>query len=454
MPTLTPEQIAERKTFIGGSMVAAILGLSPWQSPREAYDWYLGLLPDKPQTPAMAYGHYVEEAIAKFYQESTGRLVWEDPATYKSLEFLHMGCHVDRFQLVGQAKGVAEIKHTSMPLTDDLLKQYRVQLYHNMVCTGVQQGTVVVSAGGRAPVWFDEPYDTNVAESIIRAESMFWTAVQTRDYTVYELFLKETQPMALRDLSIAGTDRIGPRRLQIIGAPNTFKTSTVLTMDHPLCLVGLPGEKHTEIIQPHAERKVLVFDPPDFSSSTVDWVKQWDEVKAESRKVLNQTYGKFKTVVFDGTHKAYEVCRRAAMQKYKSNGGEGWDGRKGWPWIADEFLGWFSMGYYADAEWVIWIAWSTAEKDDPLAEDGTVAGAKKSIWPDYMGKFQRTAMGETNIIYQFVEGGRAYWQIRADEKIKGIGLRVSPDLAVKLPVKVEAQWPKLKAILQPEGGAK
>lgn len=248
-------------------------------------------------------------------------------------------------------------------------------------------------------------------------------------------------------LMLPGHKKQGASRLQIIGAPNQWKTTTALiTLERPLFMIGMPGEKHTDIFDPTPELGGYIFPTPDYSNEKVDWEKEWEFVRTKTRSILDGEYGKYQTIVFDGAHKAFDVCYFAAKQRYRSDNGE-WDGRKGWPWVRDEFLKWFSQGYYSSTPWVVWIAWAAHEQDDPLAPPNSKEAMKKSVWPEYSGKFQRTAMGETNIIYQYVEGGRAYWQIRPDDKIKGIGLRVSAEKAVKLPIRIPANWGELKKIL-------
>ena len=251
------------------------------------------------------------------------------------------------------------------------------------------------------------------------------------------------------------TEKLGTCRLQIMGPPASYKTSLIPTYDRPIVTIGLPGEKHTDILTPSDTLKVLLFDSPNYSDAKFDWWALWRDIRLETMHVLDGKYGKSETLVFDGAHKAFYVAYLAAKQKYKSSTTEDWDGRRGWPWVNDEFLAWFSQAYYSTIPWVVWIVWSAREQDDQLAPANSEAAKKQSVWPDYMGKFQRTCMGETNIIYQYLEGGKAYWQIRQDEKIKGVGLRVAPERAATLPVRIPADWQILKKILQPptKGGA-
>jgi len=56
-------------------------------------------------------------------------------------------------------------------------------------------------------------------------------------------------------------------------------------------------------------------------------------------------------------------------------------------------------------------------------------------------------MGELNVIYQKMEGGVSYWQLRQTEDAMGIGVRVPEDKAKAMPVRITTDWKKLKEIL-------
>ena len=82
---------------------------------------------------------------------------------------------------------------------------------------------------------------------------------------------------------------------------------------------------------------------------------------------------------------------------------------------------------------------------DELASVEDQAKSKKGYYLDLVGAEQREMMGDYSIIYQYVEGGKAYWQLVGDERAE-CGLRVPPEQAASLPYKVEASWPKLAEV--------
>jgi hypothetical protein len=64
--------LAARRTGIGASEVAAVLGLSPYESPLDVYCRKLGLVPEKAETEAMRWGLRLEPLLAAEYAERTG----------------------------------------------------------------------------------------------------------------------------------------------------------------------------------------------------------------------------------------------------------------------------------------------------------------------------------------------------------------------------------------------
>ncbi len=69
MPRLTDAQLAERRTFLGGSDIAAISGLSPWRDGCDVLNAKLGYSTEAPAaaTDATEIGHLLEPIIRGLY---------------------------------------------------------------------------------------------------------------------------------------------------------------------------------------------------------------------------------------------------------------------------------------------------------------------------------------------------------------------------------------------------
>lgn len=64
-----------RRTGIGGSDVAAVLGLNPWKTPLDVWNDKLGLSEDKGMSEPAYWGTVLEDTVAKEFQLSTGKRV-------------------------------------------------------------------------------------------------------------------------------------------------------------------------------------------------------------------------------------------------------------------------------------------------------------------------------------------------------------------------------------------
>lgn len=73
--TRTPAWLAERRTGIGGSDVAAILGLNEWTSPYTVWADKLGLLPEREDSEAMRQGRDLEHYVAERFSKVSGKRV-------------------------------------------------------------------------------------------------------------------------------------------------------------------------------------------------------------------------------------------------------------------------------------------------------------------------------------------------------------------------------------------
>lgn len=68
-PDGSPAWLEARRSRIGGSDIAAIMGLSPWCSPWQLWHRKRGSIDDKPSSDLMEAGHYVEPAAASWYAD-------------------------------------------------------------------------------------------------------------------------------------------------------------------------------------------------------------------------------------------------------------------------------------------------------------------------------------------------------------------------------------------------
>ena len=108
--------LAERKSGIGGSDAAAVLGLSPWATPVNVWLDKTGRSAPKPETPQMKYGTYFEDYVAKLYTEETGR------AVQRFNKMLHKGCILGNIDRLVVPDGGKIASHQGEIRTDTLLE--------------------------------------------------------------------------------------------------------------------------------------------------------------------------------------------------------------------------------------------------------------------------------------------------------------------------------------------
>lgn len=77
MPTLTGAQLELRRTYVGGTDLAALSGMNPpgWAQPIDVWMEKVGQAKPRPTTPKMAMGHLMEDTICELFAASTGYLL-------------------------------------------------------------------------------------------------------------------------------------------------------------------------------------------------------------------------------------------------------------------------------------------------------------------------------------------------------------------------------------------
>lgn len=105
------EWLKLRKTFIGGSDAAAVVGLSPYTSKYALFWDKTGTLPPKEDNEPMRLGRDLEDYVAKRFEEKEGKKIRRDRKMYVMDEHPFIGADVDR-RVVGE-NAILECKTTS-----------------------------------------------------------------------------------------------------------------------------------------------------------------------------------------------------------------------------------------------------------------------------------------------------------------------------------------------------
>lgn len=85
-----------RRTGIGGSDVAAVLGLNPWKTPLDVWNDKLGLSEDKGMSEPAYWGTVLEDTVAREFQQRTGMKVQKVTHQFVDPECDWMIANIDR----------------------------------------------------------------------------------------------------------------------------------------------------------------------------------------------------------------------------------------------------------------------------------------------------------------------------------------------------------------------
>lgn len=182
------EWLAERRTGIGGSDAAAILGLNPYKTPLEVWMQKTGEGREIEVTPAMERGIHLEPVAADLYTKKTGRRIRRQPLKRHPDHDFILG-NVDRQILTGSGEGefkvdstgVLEIKcpglHVFAQVKSHGLPEYMtIQLLHYLGVYGYDWGSFALFNAERWElIWFDLEADPDLIQTIIDREVEFWT---------------------------------------------------------------------------------------------------------------------------------------------------------------------------------------------------------------------------------------------------------------------------------------
>lgn len=154
--------LEERNKGIGSSEVATILGVNPYETPYQLWRRKKGIDGKKEENFAMKAGHYLEDAVSRFFEDESGKEVIKSSAgdwlfINKHKQFLRVS--PDRtFWLPGEkknsrnwkAKGILECKTTQMTIDpEDLPKYWFCQLQYQLGVAEMEQGAIAWLTAGR-----------------------------------------------------------------------------------------------------------------------------------------------------------------------------------------------------------------------------------------------------------------------------------------------------------------
>ena len=173
----------DRKGFIGGSDIAAIMGISPWKTALQLWGEKTGKIEPKDlsDNEAVQMGIELEEFVAKKFEKATGKAVRRAPCFYEHKKNEWMRCQVDR--LLTGTDELLECKTTSAWKMkewegQEIPADYILQVQWQLGITRRTKGWIAVLIGGQAFRYKEIPFDAELFTRMEEEATKFWQMVQ------------------------------------------------------------------------------------------------------------------------------------------------------------------------------------------------------------------------------------------------------------------------------------
>lgn len=172
------EFLERRKSGIGGSDVAAVLGCSRWKTAYELYQDKTGDVVDVVENDILHFGNVLEQVVADEFARRNNLKVQRRNTMYRHKDHPELIANIDRY-VVGGA--ILECKTCSAWAQgkfgadgDEIPDEYQLQIQHYMYVTGIREAYLAVLIGGNEYRQFEIPYHKSLAEHSAGKCVEFW----------------------------------------------------------------------------------------------------------------------------------------------------------------------------------------------------------------------------------------------------------------------------------------
>lgn len=177
------EWLKVRKLGLGGSDMAAVLGLSPWRSPIDVWlDKTSDAVEEKESEP-MYWGNVLEEVVAQEFAKRSGYKVRNNNFTLQSEEYPYLLANIDR-EIVGLDAGLECKTANAFKANewdgDNVPDAYYIQCQHYMAVTGKASWWIAALIGGNTFVYKEIKRNDEVIQAIIDTGTEFWELVKNK----------------------------------------------------------------------------------------------------------------------------------------------------------------------------------------------------------------------------------------------------------------------------------
>lgn len=198
----------ERRKYIGGSDIAAIMSQSRWKTPYRLWAEKTGKIevPDLSHNPAVEMGTRLEQFVADLFAEKTEKQVRKQSKMYTHKNYPYLVAHVDR--LITGSDELLECKTCSAYKLEEwenkIPKEYVLQVIWYLGITGRKRGWIACLIGGQKFDYKCIEFDEELFNLMVEKAVKFWDMVQTQTppvilpddgETLGEVFSEHTEDM-------------------------------------------------------------------------------------------------------------------------------------------------------------------------------------------------------------------------------------------------------------------
>ena len=176
------EWLQERRSSVGASEAAAVMGLSQWATPLDVYRSKHGV--DRPFDPLIALlGHEAERTLSRWLVELSGLNPDLSPG-FMARSVEHPFIHATPDRMWGDIPVQIKTAHefTSHKWDEGIPTEYRVQVQTEMLVLGAPRALLVVQIGARdvRAIW-EARDDRFINEHLIPTVTEFWGHVEAHE---------------------------------------------------------------------------------------------------------------------------------------------------------------------------------------------------------------------------------------------------------------------------------
>lgn len=236
------------------------------------------------------------------------------------------------------------------------------------------------------------------------------------------------------------------RRCLLIGAPDSWKTSSFVTWPEPRAIFQCPGELGGSTLQETDTQHIWTYRK-EGKETEKDLITQF-------RKDIDVVVGsgKYQSVFLDGLSALYSTI-------FKMHEAEGGD-KRSWFWMSETLLfEIISEVLNSNTPYVTMTVWPAPQEDDAIqAEAAAKTGGvvSKHFMPDIPGKnAPARLLGKFGVkanckAGQQIAPGKfssGRWVLRNQGTSYGAGMKLPIHIAEKVPTEVDSNWAKLEALV-------